>query len=157
MVDVRFCLDANLSVNVAEALRMVDHDVQHVSEITALGVGRVRGQQPAEDPDIADYCARTETVLVTIDGDFRGRWAKSGALARAGAEVIVFTKDLVGLREQHQIVTQCLPGWYVDLGSQPYAHRIWDQYPGRRHPDLRVGKRQKRSKGRSRPPVRTNP
>lgn len=157
MAHPRFCLDANLSVKVAQALRTVDHDVQHVSEIAALGVGRVRGQQPAEDPDIADYCARTETVLVTIDSDFRGRWVKSGTLSRAGVEVIVFTKDLKGLPEQHRIVTGCLPGWYQDLGRQPYAHRIWDQYPNRKHPELRVGKTRKPRKGRSRPPVRTNP
>lgn len=148
-------LDANLSYRVAEALRLVGHSVRHVSEVPSLGKGAVKGQQPAEDEDIAKWCGQTETVLVTIDSDFQTRWVRSGALKRAGVEVIVFPHDLPGLDEQHRIVTACLPGWQRMLGRDAYGHRVWRHNPPRKDPELMIGK--KRRPRSRRPPVAVSP
>lgn len=150
-----FCLDANLSYRVSKALLIVEHAVSHVSQIPALGLAHVRGQQRAEDEEIARWCAQTETVLVTIDSDFQSRWVRSGALQRAGVEVIVFTKDLKGLSEQHRVVTACIPRWCQVLGRDAYAHRVWLQHPRRTTPVLHTGKT-RRARSRK-PAVRTRP
>lgn len=134
-----FCLDANLSYKVAKALTDVEHPFVHVTNIPALGRAHVKGQQRAEDEEIAKWCAVTETTLVTIDTDFRGRWLRSGALERCGVEVIVFKRDLIGLDEQHRVVTASIPGWHDTLGSRPYTHRVWEQNPNRKTPDLLTG------------------
>lgn len=153
---LRFCLDANISYKVAQALATVELPFTHVALEPSLGTGRVRGQQPASDKDIAEFCAKTEHVLVTIDSDFRGSWERSGVLARAGVEVIVFTTDLVRLEEQHRVVTACLPGWRRELEAiTPYGYRRWNQDPRRRSPVLSVGKRKRRTRS-PRSPVGTN-
>lgn len=153
-----FCLDANLSFRVAKALAIIEHPVIHVASIPGLGTSTVPGQQNAEDEDIAKWCATTETTLVTADEDFRGRWVRSGALMRHGTEVIVFKKQLVGLDVQHRIITVCLPGWHQRLDPQAYAHRVWEQDPGRKTLEQMTGRKPRKSrKGSRRPPVRVNP
>jgi hypothetical protein len=85
------------------------------------------GQSNVEDPDIAKWVADSERVLVTIDSDFRTRWIKTGLLQRHGVEVIVFTQDLKGLREQFGRVVKHLPYWATDLREYPYGYRVWEQ------------------------------
>ena len=66
-------------------------------------------------------------MLVTIDSDFRTRWIKSGLLQSCGAEVIVFTQDLKGPREQHSRIVKHIPHWLADLAAYPYGFRVWQQ------------------------------
>lgn len=125
----------------AEALALVGHDVIHVARAIPPPPGTVPGQQPAKDPTIARWCAQTAHVLVTTDGDFRGRWVRSKLLAQHGVEVIVFDKEIVGLAEQHRQVTLHLPHWNSELGRHPYGYRVWLQRLNGKPPKLLEGRR----------------
>jgi hypothetical protein len=84
----KFCLDANLSYGVAEALAMVQFPFVHVSVAMPQGATGIKGQSRTPDLEIAPWCALTEHVLVTCDEDFRGQWDRGGQLAQHGTEVI---------------------------------------------------------------------
>lgn len=117
--------------------------------------GTVHGQHPAQDAEIAKWCAVAEYVLITCDQDFRGRWVRSGLLREHNVEVVVFTEELSGLREQHARVTRHLPYWEQELSKQPFAFRVWEQ--GRQTlPALATGQR-RRKRSRSFPPVVRQP
>lgn len=114
----------------ADALRLVEWNICHVCALPG-NTATVPGQCNIADERIAEWCAATERVLVTIDSDFRERWVRSGLLAQHGVETIVFTKDLIGLQEQHRRVTLSLPFWEEALGGSPYGHQVWEQGPHR--------------------------
>jgi len=128
--ELGFVLDAQISYRVADALALVGLPFLHVSKVPGFGDPAVRGRAPVEDADIAKWCGVTGRILVTADGDFKGRWVRSGLLARHGAEVIVFTEELVGLREQHLRITTGYSHWPARLAAHQAGHRVWLQ--GRR-------------------------
>ncbi len=109
------------------ALDTVEQPVTHVTQLCPEYTTSTPGQNRAPDELIAERCADGQIVLVTVDSDFRGRWLRTGVLANHGVEVIVFTKDLEGLDQQHQVVTRWLPNWKSELGKKPYGYRVWDQ------------------------------
>ena len=84
------------------------------------------------DKEIVAWCAGHAHVLVTSDGDFKGRWIRSGLLASHGVEVIVFNQDIQGINNQQCRITKHLPEWQSDLEGQPYAHHVWIQHKKRR-------------------------
>lgn len=124
--DLRFCLDANLSYRVSGALKHVHLPFLHVSEVPGFGT-EVAGRAPAEDEDIAKWCAATGYILVTVDDDFRGRTARTKLLAQVGAEVIVLQWQPAGLEEQHRVVTNLLSKWRDALPRVPEGGRVWLQ------------------------------
>lgn len=124
-----FCLDANLSYKIAEAMKLIELPIIHVSRIPGFR-GAVTGQSPVEDEVIAKWCATTKTVLVTQDEDFTTRWVRSGLLAQHGAEVIVYGYELLGLEVQHRTMVTHYPLWVARLEPLDYRHRVWQQ--GRR-------------------------
>ena len=124
---VRFCLDANLSFRVAEAIDPNVADVIHVSRITALA-SAARGRSDASDEDVARWCATHERVLVTCDDDFRGRTARTAGLTELGLEVIVFVAQMRGLRNQTDTISRRVNAWQDQLGALPYGPRAWVQY-----------------------------
>lgn len=87
----------------------------------------VPGQCNVEDEKVAPWVAKNGLVLVTIDAGFKTRWVKTGLLEAHGVEVIVFTKDLKGPREQHGRITRHLPSWMAELGEYAYGYRVWEQ------------------------------
>lgn len=152
-----FCLDANLSYRIAQALQLVEQPVMHVWDALPHRQTGTPGQSRATDEEIARWCAQTEHVLVTVDEDFRGRWVRSGVLAAEGVEVIVFNRPPIGLDEQHLEVTRHLPYWKSTLEKSPYQHRVWAQ-GSTLGPRLLQGRnRRKRSRGRSSGSVRRSP
>lgn len=98
----------------------------HVSRVPGLG-GATAGQPGADDATVARWCATTRLVLVTCDGDFSGRWVRSGLLAREGVETIVFDWQVRGLQEQHRQVTARYASWASQLAVYPADHRVWIQ------------------------------
>ena len=109
------------------ALATVEEPVTHVIELCPEYTTSTPGQNRAPDDLIAERCSNGGLVLVTADSDFRGRWLRSGVLGNHGVEVIVFTQDLQGLDQQHQVITRWLPRWKSELGRLPYGYRVWDQ------------------------------
>ncbi len=134
----------------AGALALVEHPVIHVVDAFPHKVP-LPGRCSAEDGEIAEYCAKTEHVLITTDKDFQGRWVRSQLLARHGTEVIVFSEELAGLAEQHRRITALMPVWGALLRRDPYGHRVWSQAP-KGPPTILMG-RQARRKSR---PVQTS-
>ncbi len=124
---MRFCLDANLSFRVAEAIDPNVADVIHVSRVAALAAV-ARGQSDAPDEDVARWCAANERVLVTCDDDFRGRTARTAGLTELGLEVIVFVAQLRGLDNQVDTISHRVTTWQDQLGALPYGPRAWIQY-----------------------------
>lgn len=124
--DLRFCLDANLSYRVSDALKTVRLPFLHVSQIPGFGSETV-GRSPAEDENIAKWCAATGYVLVTVDRDLRGRNARTELLANVGAETIVLGWQPSGLEEQHLAITNLLPKWREVLVDQAPGGRVWLQ------------------------------
>lgn len=124
---MRFCLDANLSFRVAEAIDPNVADVIHVSRVAALA-STARGRSDASDEDVACWCAANERVLVTCDDDFRGRRARTAGLTELGLEVIVFVAQLRGLQHQIDSISCRLIAWQDQLGALPYGPRAWIQY-----------------------------
>jgi hypothetical protein len=130
---------------------MVELPFSHVSTVFPQPTGTIPGRCRTPDEDIAKWCGQTSTVLVTIDKDFQTRWVRSGLLAAHGVEVIVFTKDLKGLDEQHARITRHYPHWQTELQRQPYTHRVWMQNQ-KLNPTKIIGKQARR---RSRTPAPT--
>ena len=124
---MRFCLDANLSFRVAEAIDPNVADVIHVSRVAALAA-TARGRSDASDEDVARWCAAHERVLVTCDDDFRGRSARTAGLTELGLEVIVFVAELRGLHNQIDTISRRVTAWQDQLGVSPYGPRAWIQY-----------------------------
>jgi hypothetical protein len=128
------------------------HAVSLAREV--LGQGKSTGQSLAPDDQIAEWCAKTEYVLVTLNSqDFAGygRWVRNGLLAKHGVEVIVYDRDIKGLQEQHRRLTANLERWTQALETFPYGHRVWDQ--GLRGPPKQVvGARRKRGARNPAPP-----
>ncbi len=120
-------MDAGLSYRVADALQSVGYPVTHVVNAFPKNVGDRSGQNRTADEEIARWCAQTGTVLVSTDEDFRGKWVRLGVLSNLGVEAIVFDHDLEGLRVQHERITRHFPTWEMELGRQPYGHRVWRQ------------------------------
>ena len=106
---------------------MVEYPITHVVDALPQYRGPLAGQSQATDAEIAQWCGQTEHVLVTIDTDFSGRWVRSGLLAVHGVEVIVFDRDIPGLRNQHARITRHFDAWQDALRRQPYLHRVWIQ------------------------------
>lgn len=130
----------------ADALALVGHPIIHVVSALPHRAGPLAGQCNATDAEIAEWCAKTENVLVTSDSDFRGRWVRNGLLVKHGVEVVAFDKDVAGLIEQHRRVTRHMPYWHDTLNRQPYSHRVWIQ-TSKLAPSLSIG-RQKRKRSR---------
>ena len=145
----KFCLDANLSYNVARALREVGYSVAHVAEVFPHPTRA--GQCNATDEDLAVWAAENEHVLVTLDEDFTGKWARLGVLRDSGVETIVFDHDIAGAPEQLRVIINAIESWSSALATSPYQHRIWTQ--SKRGPiELRQGKRAKRKSREPNPP-----
>ncbi len=89
---------------------------------------------------------------MTTDEDFRGRWVRSGLLQAHNVEVVVFTKDPKGLREQHARVTRHLPYWEQELSRQPYGFRVWEQ-GNPLAPSMRRGQPRRQRARSPRPPT----
>jgi hypothetical protein len=111
---------------VADALALVGYSFMHVHQLPG-NTAPIPGQCDLDDSAIAIWCGKANRVLVTCDQDFRTRWLKSGLLAREGVEVIVFSRNIAGLAEQHRRVTLHLPDWIKLLEQQGYGHRVWEQ------------------------------
>ncbi|MDE0162660.1 MAG: DUF5615 family PIN-like protein [Acidimicrobiaceae bacterium] len=124
---MRFCLDANLSFRVAEAIDPNVADVIHVSRVAALA-SSARGRSDASDEDVARWCAANERVLVTCDDDFRGRRARTSGLTELGLEVIMFVAQLRGLQYQIDTIARRVTAWQDHLGVLLYGPRTWIQY-----------------------------
>lgn len=123
---VGFCLDANLSYRVADAIDLNVADIIHVSRIDELSIS-ASGSSNASDDEIAAWCATNERVLVTCDDDFRGRNARTTGLTSLGLEVIVFVAQLAGLRNQIESISRWVPAWEKQLAPMPYGARVWIQ------------------------------
>ena len=104
------------------------------------------GQCNVQDEEIAPWVASLGMVLVTIDSDFQTRWVKSSLLSNHGVEVIVFSRDLKGPREQHDRITLNMPHWQSTLVPFDYGYRVWSQgeRAGLTH---KYGGRRRRSRG----------
>lgn len=139
----QFCLDANFSWKIGEALGLVGLPITHVWQAFPTYQGSIRGHCTAPDSEIAKWCGRTGHVLVSMDDDFTGRWMRSKVLESYGVEVIWFNKQVAGLPEQHRRVTLHLPLWQEELGRYAYGFRIWEQTTKQR-PQLRQGKKKRR-------------
>ncbi|MDE0700184.1 MAG: hypothetical protein F4Y27_02890 [Acidimicrobiaceae bacterium] len=124
---VGFCLDANVSYRVADAIDPSVANIIHVSRVDELSVSATGGSN-ASDEEIAAWCATKELVLVTCDDDFRGRNARTASLSSLGLEVIVFVAQLAGLRNQIETISQQVPAWEKQLAPMPYGPRVWIQY-----------------------------
>lgn len=110
----------------SDALKIVRLPFLHVSNIPGFGSDTV-GHAPAEDEQIAKWCAATGYILITVDDDFRGRNTRTELLANVGAEVIVLGWQPSGLEEQHQVVTSRLPKWRSALTAHSAGGRVWLQ------------------------------
>ena len=124
---VRFCLDANLSYRVVDAVDPGIADMIHVSRVAMLA-SSVRGRSDVPDQAVARWCAEHERVLVTCDDDYRGRTARTRALANLGLEVIVFVYELSGLETQVDTIRRRIPQWQQHLAGVPYGPRVWLEY-----------------------------
>ena len=120
-------MDAGLSFRVADALNSLGYPVTCVFRSFPDYPGPRHGQCRAPDEVIAEWCAKTEHVLVSTDEDFRGKWVRNGLLATHGVEVIAFQKDLITLRTQHERITRLFSVWEDLLRLNPYGHRVWIQ------------------------------
>jgi hypothetical protein len=130
---------------VAQALRCVEWDVIHVSEVTEFVSTQVeKGQTPVSDDDIMAWCANQGYVVVTQDDDFTGAKVRAESLRCKNLEVIWIPGQIIGVMEQHRRITLHLPHWERELGRVSPAPRIWEQYANRNTPTLREGKRTKR-------------
>ena len=124
--DLGFCLDANLSYRVSDALKCIQLNFLHVSQIPGFG-SATKGRSPDEDEDIAKWCAATGWILVTVDDDFKGRSARTKLLTDLGAEVIVLEWQPTGRTEQHRTITNLYPKWTEALTREPPGQRVWLQ------------------------------
>jgi len=122
--DVQFCLDANFSIEAAQNIR----DVVHVSQLPQLRGSR-RGQSPASDADIAQWCRDNGYVLATQDSDFTSRRQRAQAIHLTGVEVIFITYALVGVDEHIQVIGARVPLWGPQLSKYEYGSRVWLQRP----------------------------
>jgi hypothetical protein len=132
---------------VADALNSLDYPITCVFRSFPDYPGPKVGQCRAPDEVIAEWCAKTEQVLVSTDEDFRGKWVRNGLLATHGVEVIAFDRDLPGLRFQHERLTRLLPVWEQVLSQNPYGYRVWIQ--GSRGQPVESKSSTRRSKSRS--------
>lgn len=137
-----FCLDADLSYRVADALAPF-WSICHISAHPENPSTTV-GQCSLGDDALAPWIAENKLVYVTIDSGFSGRWVKSGLLSDHGIEAIVFTRDIKGDREQMSRITRHLPNWQEALADYDYGFRVWEQSEHRRLPWIRHGNKTKR-------------
>lgn len=149
----RYCLDANISYRVADALSLVTWPVTHVSLVEELGSDDfLPGRSDATDADIGRWCGETRTVLITLDDDFNARRARAWTMADEGAEVVLLEYDVRGVRQPHAEITRLLPVWERELGRYEYGPRLWRQTRNRKPVlDQRAaGPRKRGSGGRGR-------
>ena len=133
----RYCLDANISYRVSQALTRVTWPVTHVSLVAQLGSDDfLPGRCDAPDADIGRWCRDTQTVLITLDDDFKARRARAWTMAGEGAEVILFEFELAGVQQPHAEITRLLPVWERALGRYEYGPRLWRQVRNRTTPVL---------------------
>ena len=111
----------------ADALNSVGYPITCAFRALPDYPGTKHGQCRAPDEVVAEWCAKTEYVLIATDEDYRGKWVRNGLLALHGVEVIAFDKDLATLRRQHQRITRLFPVWEQALSLNPYGHRVWIQ------------------------------
>jgi predicted nuclease of predicted toxin-antitoxin system len=101
---VRLLVDASLSPAVAEGLRKADHDVVHVGD-----VGLLR----ASDEEILARARQDRRVLVSVDADFGGLLAGSGA---TGPSVVLLrSRDDLTPGQQTVLLTANLTAVTDDL------------------------------------------
>lgn len=118
----QFCIDACLSYRVAESV----DDLSHVSLLPELQEYVIApGQCSARDREIVEVCAEIQLVIVICDDGLR-RLTRGEALVDKGAEVILFTYELTGLKTHIRTVTRLLPRWQQRL-SHPFAGNLWLQ------------------------------
>ncbi|GAA0266475.1 DUF5615 family PIN-like protein [Halobacterium noricense] len=60
---VRFLLDEDTEASLADTLSRAGHDVDRVVNVDTLGTG-------AKDPEVLQYAARTNRIIVTHDDDY---------------------------------------------------------------------------------------
>ena len=132
----------------ADSLALV-WPVQHI-RTHPENTSDVEGQCNVVDERVAPWCAENGLVLVTIDSGFQARWVKTGLLAQNGLEVIVFSQDLKGPREQHSRISRHLPHWIETLNEYDYGYRVWSQGPQNK-PEIRIGGKRKRPVSARRP------
>lgn len=144
-----YCLDANLSHKVAIALRTVEWNVIHVSDVPTLNPEppRFEGQCQASDKEIVEWCTADGRIVVTQDNDFTGRGVEAEAFRANGLEVIWYSEQIEGLAEQHRRITHDITGWERRLNEVGPGARVWIQYKKRNDPVLRDGKRKKPRRG----------
>jgi predicted nuclease of predicted toxin-antitoxin system len=106
---MRFKVDENLPIEVAELLQQAGHDA-----VTVLG----QGLGGRADPDIASMCQREGRALVTLDTDF--------------ADIRAYPpRDFPGLivlrlkRQDKLHVLETLRHVTSVLSIEPLQHRLW--------------------------------
>jgi len=106
---MRFKIDENLSIEVAERLRQDGHDA-----LTVLG----QELSGASDRDVASVCQRERRVLVTLDTDF--------ADIRAYPPDEFFGLIVLRLRRQDRAhVLEVLEHLVPLLQSEPLERTLW--------------------------------
>lgn len=106
---MKFKIDENLPVEVAELLRQIGHDATTVHEQHLAG---------QSDPDVASVCQQEGNVLVTLDMDF--------------ADIRVYPPDqfpgLIVLRLKAQdkpYVLEIVTRLTGVISREPLEHRLW--------------------------------
>ena len=106
---MRFKIDENLPVELAELLREEGHEANTVLEQGLGGRG---------DPDIASICQREELVLITLDTDF--------------SDIRVYPPEefsgliVLRLRQQDKThVLELIPRLIPMFSAEPLAGRLW--------------------------------
>lgn len=100
----------------------------HVSELPQFSSSQ-RGQSPALDVDIANWCHANSHILVTQDADFTSRKQRAQAIHLTGVEVIFFSYPLVGIDEHILTISTGVPLWEAQLSKHEYGARVWVQHP----------------------------
>lgn len=122
-LDIRFCLDANISPRASADI----DNVIHVSVVDALSRTH-GGHSNADDYDIAAWCEKNSYVSVTCDSDFRSRRQRAQSIQQAGVEVVVFTHELAGVSNHISTLAKRVPLWEQKLSGVAYAPRVWLQH-----------------------------
>ncbi len=106
---MRFKIDENLPVEVAELLREEGHEAETVLEQGLGGRG---------DPDIASVCQRQSLVLITLDTDFSD--IRSYPPEQFSGLIVL------RLRQQDKThVLNLIPRLIPMFSAEPLAGRLW--------------------------------
>ena len=106
---MRFKIDENLPIEVAQLLREEGHQASTVLE---------QGLGGKDDPDIAAICQREELVLVTLDTDFSD--IRSYPPEHFSGLIVL------RLRQQDKThVLELIPRLIPMFSAEPLAGRLW--------------------------------